>query len=200
MILRALSALWTSFATPMANHLWQSTLFVVLAAILAFALRRNQGRVRYWVWLTASMKFLIPFSLFIALGSHLATPRVSTPAQTVVYSAVQDFSQPFAGPETPLIPQAPPPLRSAGFICFPDHRRSVACRDPRCPSGVGDRLDPGFADGAQSCASQARTRGRSSSPPGIELRLCASRSSLVLSRTLDGAWDLWHLPSRVDMA
>lgn len=56
----------------MADHLWQSTLFVVLAAVLAFALRKNQGRVRYWVWLTASVKFLLPFSLLIALGSHLA--------------------------------------------------------------------------------------------------------------------------------
>src|ERR1017187_8334604 len=109
MILRALSALWISAAPPMANHLWQSTLFVVLAAILAFALRKNQGSGRYWVWLTASVKFLIPFSLLIALGSHLGKPRVSTPAQAVVYSAVEDFSQPFTGQEMPLIPQAPSP-------------------------------------------------------------------------------------------
>ena len=107
MILRALSALWTSVAPPMADHLWQSTLFVVLAAILALALRKNQGRVRYWVWLTASMKFLVPFSLLIALGSHLAKPRVSTPTQAVVYSAVEDFSQPFAGPEMPSISTGP---------------------------------------------------------------------------------------------
>jgi len=110
MILRALSALWTSVAPQMANHLWQSTLFVVLAAILVLALRKNPGRVRYWVWLTASVKFLLPFSLLIALGSHLAKPRVSTPAQAVVYSAVEDFSQPFAGPELPLISQAPAPV------------------------------------------------------------------------------------------
>jgi bla regulator protein BlaR1 len=110
MILRSLSALWTSYASQMADHLWQSTLFVVLAAILVLALRKNQGRVRYSVWLTASVKFLIPFSLLIALGSHLAKPRVSTPAQAVVYSAVEDFSQPFAGPELPLISQAPAPV------------------------------------------------------------------------------------------
>ena len=103
MILRALSALWTSYAPQMANHLWQSTLFVVLAAILSFALRKNQARVRYWVWLTASVKFLIPFSLLIALGSYLAKPRVSTPAQVIVYSAVEDFSQPFAGQQMPVI-------------------------------------------------------------------------------------------------
>jgi bla regulator protein blaR1 len=97
MILRALSVLWTSYAPQMANHLWQSTLFVVLAAILSFALRKNQARVRYWVWLTASVKFLIPFSLLIALGSHVAKPRASTATQVIVYSVVEDFSQPFAG-------------------------------------------------------------------------------------------------------
>ena len=108
MILRALSVPWTSFAPQMGNHLWQSTLFVVLAAILVFALRKNQGRVRYWVWLTASVKFLIPFSLLIALGSHLATPQTSTPAQAVVYSAVEDFSQPFAEQEMPSISEVAP--------------------------------------------------------------------------------------------
>src|ERR1035437_5695400 len=108
MILRALLALWTSVARPMGDHLWQSTLFLAVAAILALALRKNQARVRYWVWLTASVKFLIPFSLLIALGSHLAKPRVSTPAQAVVYSAIEDFSQPFAGQEMPVISQAAP--------------------------------------------------------------------------------------------
>jgi uncharacterized protein (TIGR03435 family) len=102
MILGALSALWTSVTPELANHLWQSTLFVVLAAILESALRKNQARLRFWVWLTASVKFLIPFSLLITFGSHLAKPRPSTPAQVVVYTAVEDFSQPFAGPQTPV--------------------------------------------------------------------------------------------------
>ena len=110
MTLRALSDAWTSYAPQMANHLWQSTLFVVLAALLAFALRKNQSRVRYWVWLTASVKFLVPFALLMALGSHLGRPRMSTPAQAVVYSAVEDFSQPFAGPEMASMPQAPAPV------------------------------------------------------------------------------------------
>ena len=86
---------------------FKSALFLILAAILVLALRKNQGRIRYWVWLTASLKFLIPFSLLIALGSHIAKPRVSTPTQAVVYSAVEDFSQPFAGPETPSFVPTP---------------------------------------------------------------------------------------------
>jgi uncharacterized protein (TIGR03435 family) len=106
MILRALFAL-LPFGEQMVDHLWQSTLFVVLAAMLAFVLRRDQARVRYWVWLTASVKFLIPFSLLIALGSHLAKPRASAPAQAIVSSAM-DISQPFAGLEFPDVYQAAP--------------------------------------------------------------------------------------------
>jgi len=107
-MLRALSVLWTFLAAPMGDHLWQSSLFVALAGLLALALRKNQARVRYWVWMTASLKFLIPFSLLITLGSAIAKPRMSTPAQTVVYSAVEDFSQPFAEQEMTVISQAAP--------------------------------------------------------------------------------------------
>ena len=108
MILRALLAFWTSVASSMGDHLWQSTLFCVLAGILTLVLRKNQARVRYWVWLTASVKFLLPFSLLIVLGSHLAKPQVSTPAQVIVYSAVEDFSQPFAAQPIPIIYQSRP--------------------------------------------------------------------------------------------
>jgi len=103
MILRTLLASWTSVARPMGDHLWQSTLSAVLAAILAFFLQKNQARVRYWIWLTASVKFLIPFSLLIALGGHFAKPRVTTPTQVIVYSAVEDFSRPFGGQQLPFI-------------------------------------------------------------------------------------------------
>ena len=51
----------------MANHLWQSTIFAAMAALLALALRNHQARVRHWLWMVASVKFLIPFALLIAL-------------------------------------------------------------------------------------------------------------------------------------
>lgn len=108
MILRSLSAFWTSAAPGVADHLWQSSIFVLLAAMLAFALRKNQARIRYGVWLAASVKFLIPFTLLMTFGSHLAKPRTNTPTQTAVYSAVEDFSQPFAEQETLVVPQAQP--------------------------------------------------------------------------------------------
>ena len=52
-----------------ANHLWQSTAFAGVAALLTLALRRNRAHLRYWLWLAASVKFLIPFSALVAVGS-----------------------------------------------------------------------------------------------------------------------------------
>jgi bla regulator protein blaR1 len=87
----SLAALWTATA----NHLWQSTLFAGLAALLALALRKNYARVRYQLWLAASLKFLIPFSLLIRLGGHLATPYRSAETQPAFYIVIQKVSQPF---------------------------------------------------------------------------------------------------------
>lgn len=63
------------------DHLWQSTLFALAAALVTLALRRNEARVRFWVWLAAAAKFLIPFSLLSGLGSQLSVHR---PAQAAV--------------------------------------------------------------------------------------------------------------------
>jgi hypothetical protein len=38
------------------NHLWQSTMFAMVAALLTLAFRRNRAQVRYWLWLSASFK------------------------------------------------------------------------------------------------------------------------------------------------
>ncbi len=64
------------------NHLWQSTLVVVVVGIWAWALREHRARLRYWLWFSAAVKFLMPFSLLIVLGSHLAS-RVSLTATVV---------------------------------------------------------------------------------------------------------------------
>ena len=38
------------------NHLWQSTLFVLAAALVAAALRQNGAHIRHRIWLLASLK------------------------------------------------------------------------------------------------------------------------------------------------
>ena len=81
------------------NHLWQSTVFLFAAALAAFALRRNQASVRHAVWLAASLKFLVPFSLLIGLGGALAWRSTPVPAASVVpaiVETVQTITEPFA--------------------------------------------------------------------------------------------------------
>lgn len=46
MILREISTTWAAYGPALADHLWQSTLVVVAAALLTLVLRKNQARVR----------------------------------------------------------------------------------------------------------------------------------------------------------
>ncbi|HEY4379328.1 MAG TPA: M56 family metallopeptidase [Acidobacteriaceae bacterium] len=89
-------SLWLGgMGAAVANHLWQSTAFAVVAWGVTLLLRRNQARVRYGVWLAASVKFVVPFSLLIGLGGLL--PRPQRPVVTMpVYSAVDEVGLPFS--------------------------------------------------------------------------------------------------------
>jgi bla regulator protein BlaR1 len=57
------------------SHIWQSTIFGLAAPILAWLCRRNSASVRYWIWFTAAMKFLIPFAALAAVVSALPLPQ-----------------------------------------------------------------------------------------------------------------------------
>ena len=52
------------------DHLWQSTIFAAVAALVAVALKRQSPSLRYWVWFSASAKFLVPFAALVALGGY----------------------------------------------------------------------------------------------------------------------------------
>ncbi len=75
-----LSVLWTNIAPSLGDHLWQSTLFAAGAGLLTLTLRKNHARARYALWLTASIKFLIPFSWLVALGNRLSWLRTPAPS------------------------------------------------------------------------------------------------------------------------
>ena len=84
--------------SPLANHLWQSTLFAIAAWLLTLALKKNHAAVRYWIWLAASIKFMIPFSLLISAGSHISwrsAPAIQQPRVSLVVDAI---SRPFVPP------------------------------------------------------------------------------------------------------
>jgi bla regulator protein BlaR1 len=82
--------------SPLANHLWQSTLCVLGVWLITVLLRKNGAAVRYWLWFAASVKFLVPFSLLVSAGSRLdgtAPAVVITPPQWSY--AVADIGRPF---------------------------------------------------------------------------------------------------------
>jgi bla regulator protein BlaR1 len=56
------------------NHLWQSTLFCCGAWLITRLLRANSASLRHWIWLLASLKFLVPFSLLFFIGSFFGMP------------------------------------------------------------------------------------------------------------------------------
>ena len=79
------------------NHVWQSTLFAGVIAILTLALRHNRARLRYGLWFAASVKFLVPFATLAAAGGLLEWPQAPAPIRSVVASpGIRDFNAPFA--------------------------------------------------------------------------------------------------------
>lgn len=84
------------YLSPVANHLWQSTICAGAAWLLTLTLRRNRAAVRYSIWLAASAKFLIPFSLLISAGNRLGWR--AAPAEAQFPSVMDQIGQPFAMP------------------------------------------------------------------------------------------------------
>jgi bla regulator protein blaR1 len=94
MIPKYLQAMLPGIAPALGNHLWQSTLVAIAVGLLTLLLRKNQARVRYRLWLAASIKFMVPFSLLTAVGNHLASSRGLTVTKTGLYLAVEQVSKP----------------------------------------------------------------------------------------------------------
>src|SRR5437763_16494495 len=109
--------------SPFANHLWQSTLFAGVAGLLTLALRKNPARVRHWVWLAASCKFLIPLSLLIALGGHIRWRTLPETTVSKLSVVMDEVSQPFTAtlssplPATPSAASALPAILLSIWVC-----------------------------------------------------------------------------------
>jgi uncharacterized protein (TIGR03435 family) len=85
---------------PLLRHLWQSTAFAAAMWLLSLALRRNAARLRYRLWMAASLKFLLPFSLLVAVGARLPWPAHLDRPQPTIAAAVETVAQPILLPWT----------------------------------------------------------------------------------------------------
>ncbi len=92
---------------PSANHLWQSTLFVGVVGLLTLFLKKNRAHVRYWLWFLASVKFLLPFSILVAVGGLLGrhTAAAVAPSRLVSAAGFSSFVEQVGEPFTTTVPQ-----------------------------------------------------------------------------------------------
>ena len=92
-------------ASFLINHLWQSSCFALLAGLLAFVLRKNSPKVRYRVWLSASLKFLLPFALLVGIGGLVPRPteRPASAAVPIFPNTLVQLAQPISPAPTPTV-------------------------------------------------------------------------------------------------
>jgi len=99
--------------SPIANHLWQATLFAGAAGLLTLVLRKNPARVRHWVWVAASLKFLVPFALLIAVGNRIewrTAPAIAPNVSVVMGQVTQPFAVTAVSALHATVPVPPNPL------------------------------------------------------------------------------------------
>jgi hypothetical protein len=79
------------------DHLWQSTQFCALTALLALLVRASFARLRLWMWRIAALKFLLPFALPYAAGQWLGfpMPHSSDPPPPLLVEWIADWTPVF---------------------------------------------------------------------------------------------------------
>ena len=93
---------WTAIGM-IANHLWQSTAFIVVCWLATRMFRKNRASLRHAIWMAASLKFLVPLSLLVSFGGYLGTMAKVEIAQPN-WPAVQKISAPFTGSHDLALP------------------------------------------------------------------------------------------------
>lgn len=103
---------------PLLNHIWQSTAVFLAVWLLAWSLHAAQAKVRYRLWLAASLKFLLPFSLFVAAGERMRTAWGSAAQHPALASAIGRVTTPFP-PQQRLgaILLHADPMSAAAHVC-----------------------------------------------------------------------------------
>jgi bla regulator protein BlaR1 len=115
---------WSRWIWPLiANHLWQTTLFLLVAWMTVLLL--NQARVRYFIWMIALVKFLLPSALFIwaleGIGLDLSRTSTATYAGAKIVSYI-------AQPIFPIINRGvAPPIEPVVIAAEPEKHPEIYC-------------------------------------------------------------------------
>jgi bla regulator protein BlaR1 len=102
-----------TYLPALTNHLWQSTLFAAMVGLVVWGLRENRASVRYWLWLAASFKFLVPFTLLISIGSQFEWHGTSSIGPPSVSPAVAEMGQTII---SPAVGYSPSPQQQASSV------------------------------------------------------------------------------------
>jgi bla regulator protein BlaR1 len=88
-----------SVVAAIADHLWQSSVFAGTIGLSAAVLSRERAHIRHTLWVAASLKFLVPFSLLAGLAVRFSHLRLPERADLVFSLPLDTASQPFTSLE-----------------------------------------------------------------------------------------------------
>jgi beta-lactamase regulating signal transducer with metallopeptidase domain len=95
--------------TALLDHLWQSTLFALPLGALTLLLRRHAAALRFWLWFAASVKFLVPFSLLMAMGAAVPLAVAPMLPDGPTLEVLQNTAAPFTNAPAPsVVPDGTP--------------------------------------------------------------------------------------------
>jgi uncharacterized protein (TIGR03435 family) len=189
-------------AIPLANHLWQSTLFAVVPAVLSLLLKKNRAAVRYALWFAVSMKFLIPFSLLTGLASQLELRSGQVTSNAAVVSLADGVNRPFQSsepepetiaPETDTAGALLPAAGLAVWLCgtfvvaarwFAEWRRLRRIRRTAATIDLGQPLPTLVTDAAVEPGVFGITRPVLLLPQDLQQQLGAEQLRAVLAHEL----------------
>ena len=157
----------------LANHLWQSTLCLAAAWGLTLLLAKNRAAVRYWIWLAASAKFLVPLALLVSIGGQLGWRSAPVAAQAQFSVVMNEIGQPFLS--EPFVRRTPAPEAAANIL----------------PRALGAIWICGFAVSVWlwvRCWFEMRTTLRESSPWQIDFPIPVRLSATRLEPGVFGIW------------
>ena len=189
---------WSSWLWPnLVVHLWETALLVGLVALGVRLLKRAPAGTRYWFWLLAAVKLLVPSVLLVGLVSEIppVAPALSPPTleQSTDGAPTSNPGRPAYQVLKPLL-LSPPPASAAV------HNELYCTLTLTWFAGFAFFVVR-WAKGSFSLARAVRTSSRSASSRETEI-LKRVRSQLQLTQevvilvsgkvTAAGLWGIWR--------